>query len=48
MKILEINKTDLENNINIIKKIINDSEKETDIIAVVKANRDGIRYNKII
>ena len=44
MKILEINKTDLENNI----KIINDSEKETDIIAVVKANRDGIRYNKII
>lgn len=45
MKILEINKSDLENNINIIKKIINDSEKNPEIIAVVKANRNGFRYN---
>jgi alanine racemase len=48
MKILEINKADLENNINIIKKIISDSEKKTKIIAVVKANRNGIRYSKVI
>lgn len=48
MKILEINKSDLENNINIIKKIINDSKNKPEIIAVVKANRNGIRYNKVI
>lgn len=47
MKILEINKADLENNINIIKKIIEDSGKKSEIIAVVKANGMGLDIIKV-
>lgn len=46
MKVLEIKKEDLKNNIEIIKKIAGaDINDGPEIIAVVKANRNGIRYN---
>lgn len=47
MKILEINKEDLKNNIEIIQNIIKEKEKNTSIIAVVKANRNGIGARRI-
>lgn len=52
MKKVEINKSDLEKNIEIIKKIANiDNEKKTEIIAVVKANGMGlglVEYSKFL
>ena len=46
MKVLEIKKEDLKNNIEIIKEIAGANIDEgPEIIAVVKVNRNGIRYN---
>lgn len=42
MKVLEINREDLKNNIDIIKKLISEKNKNTQIIAVVKANGMGL------
>lgn len=44
MKKLVISKNELLNNLNIIRAKIG---IETNVIAVVKANRNGIRFDKI-
>lgn len=47
MKVLEINKEDLKNNLEIIKNRISEKKPNTNIIAVVKANRNGIGIRRI-
>ena len=47
MKKLEISKQDLKHNISIIKSKINDTKKDTKLIAVVKANGIGLRFNSV-
>lgn len=47
MKVLEVNKSDLKNNLDIIKDMILNKKSDTQIIAVVKANRNGFRLNRI-
>lgn len=46
MKVLEINKEDLKNNLSIIKNLISDKSPNTKIIAVVKANGMGLDLEK--
>lgn len=47
MKILEISKEDLKNNLEVIQNLIAEKKPDTNIIAVVKANRNGIRLSRI-
>ena len=47
MKKLEVSKTDLKYNLEVIKKKILEKNSNTEIIAVVKANRNGIRFKAI-
>lgn len=47
MKVLEINKEDLKNNLETIQNIIKEKNSNTNIIAVVKANRNGARFRRI-
>lgn len=46
MKVLEINKEDLNNNLNIIKNLILEKKSNAKIIAVVKANGMGLDLEK--
>lgn len=47
MKVLEINKEDLKNNLVTIQNIIKEKNSNTNIIAVVKANRNGVGVRRI-
>ncbi len=47
MKVLEISKEDLKSNLEIVQNIIAENNPNTNIIAVVKANRNGIGINRI-
>ncbi len=47
MKVLEVSKEELGNNLEKIKKVILEKKANTKIIAVVKANRNGIRTRTI-
>lgn len=47
MKVLEINIADLKSNLKIIKNRITENGNNTNIIAVVKANRNGTGANRI-
>ena len=47
MKVLEISKEDLKNNLVTIENIIKAQKSNTNIIAVVKANRNGTWIRRI-
>lgn len=47
MKVLEINIADLKSNLEIIKNRITENGNNTNIIAVVKANRNGTGTSRI-
>lgn len=47
MKVLEISKEDLKNNLETIQNIIKEKSPSTNIIAVVKANRNGAWIRRI-
>ena len=47
MKVLEINKEDLKHNLVTIQNIIKEKSSNTNIIAVVKANRNGVGVRRI-
>ncbi len=47
MKVLEISKEDLKNNLETIQNIIKEKNSNTNIIAVVKANRNGTWIRRI-
>lgn len=47
MKVLQINIADLKSNLEIIKNRITENGNNTNIIAVVKANRNGSWISRV-